>query len=256
MTPEAGRRMRTPAAENQNRKAGAEANAHRRTAIVVGVLYIVGTVAGAMSMVVTRGLLGPAGDLQMVAAHPSRAQAAALLVVVMGVALAMVPAMMFPLLKRQNEALAIGYVIFRGALETFTCIAVALCWLLVVVVAQQGADSGAAAAAEFGGLGVLLVEAKAVPILAVQDIMFGLGGLMFYGLLYQARLIPRWLSGWGIAGVLLYLVAGLIALFGTHLVPLPLPLAVQETVIAICLIAKGSSPRGIAAQSDRQLRAA
>ena len=50
---------------------------------------------------------------------------------VMGVALAMVPAMMFPILKRQNEALAIGYVIFRGALESLTYIALAMCWLLL-----------------------------------------------------------------------------------------------------------------------------
>ena len=45
--------------------------------------------------------------------------------VTMGVALAMVPVVMFPVLKRQNKALALGYVVFR-ALEATTYIAAAL----------------------------------------------------------------------------------------------------------------------------------
>lgn len=82
-------------------------------------------------MVVTRGLLDAPDYLNMVASHPSQAQLAALLVLVMGLPLAMVSVMMFPILKRQNEALAIGYVVFRGALETLTYIGVATCWLLL-----------------------------------------------------------------------------------------------------------------------------
>jgi inner membrane protein involved in colicin E2 resistance len=45
--------------------------------------------------------------------------------------LAMVPAVMFPVLKRQNEALAVGYVVFRGALETMLYIGMALNLLLL-----------------------------------------------------------------------------------------------------------------------------
>jgi Domain of unknown function (DUF4386) len=72
----------------------------------------------------------------------------------------------------------------------------ALCWLLLPVVAQQSADSGAAVASQFSNLGILLVKARD-PITAIQDIVFPIGALMFYYLLYQARLIPRWISGWG-----------------------------------------------------------
>jgi hypothetical protein len=108
-------------------------NTDRTTATIVGVLYIVGTVAGFLSMVVTGGLLDAPDYLNVVAANASRAMLGALLVLVMGLALAMVPAMMFSILKRQNEALATGYVVFRGALETVTYIGVAICWLLLAV---------------------------------------------------------------------------------------------------------------------------
>ena len=226
---------------------------NRKTAIIVGVLYIIGTVAGVLSRIVTWGLLDSPDYLNMVASNASQAKLTALLILVMGLSLTMVPAMMFPIFKRQNEALAVGYVIFRGALETFTYMAVAMCWLLLPVVARLSADSGAAVASQFSSPGNLLVEAR-YPITWVQDIVFGLGALMFYYLLYQARLIPRWLSGWGFVGAISYLATGLIAVFtGTHLVPLLLPLGLQEMVMAIWLIVKGFNPSAIASESAKQI---
>ena len=214
---------------------------HRLAATIIGVLYIVGTVAGVLSKVVTGGLLDAPVYLDVVASHASQAYLGAFLVLVMGLALAIVPAVIFPILRRQNEALAIGYVVFRGALETATYIAVATCWLLLVVIARQYADSGAAVASQFSGLGVLLVKAID-PIMAVGSIAFSLGALMLYYVLYRAKLIPRWISGWGIVAGISYLTAGLIAVFGTNLVPLLLPMALQEMVMAVWLIVKGFSP--------------
>jgi len=230
---------------------GSPHGTNRKTATIVGVLYIIGTVAGVLGMVVGGRFLNAPDLLKMVAANASQVGLVALLVLVMGLPLAMVPAMMFPILKRQNEALAIGYVVFRGALETFTYIATALCWLLLVVVARQYADSGAAVASQFSSLGILLIKARD-PILAVQDIVFSLGALMFYYLLYQTRLIPRWLSGWGIVAAIPFLAVGLIYVFtGTTLVILLMPLALQEMVMAVWLIVKGFNPVAIASLSAK-----
>jgi hypothetical protein len=214
----------------------------KNIATIVGVLFIIGTVAGILSMVVTWGLLGGPDYLNQVASHASQVMLGALLVLVMGLALAMIPALMFSILKRQNEALAIGYVIFRGALETLTYIGVAICWLLLAVVARQHADAGAADASQFASLGILLVKAQDPIIIAVQNIVFSLGALMLYYLMYQARLIPRWLSVWGIVAAVLYLAGGLIAMFSTNLGVLLLPMLPQEMVMALWLIVKGYNP--------------
>jgi len=214
---------------------------YRTTATVVGILYILGTVAGVVSVVVTAGLLDASDVLATVDAHAGRAKAGALLILVMGAALAMVPALMFPVLKRQNEALAVGYVIFRGALETFTYLGMALCWLLLVADARQQAGAGTAASAPLPGIGTLLVKAMD-PLTAIQDIVFSLGALMFSVLLFRSRRVPRWLSGWGIAAAVPYLTAGVIAVFSTQLVVLLMPLAVQEMVMAVWLIVKGFDP--------------
>jgi hypothetical protein len=220
-------------------------NAHRRTAAIVGALYIIGTVAGVLSMLVMGGRLDAPDYLTAIAADPNPVKLAALLVLVMGLALAMVPVMMFPILKRQNEALAVGYVVFRGALETALYIAGALSWLLLIIVARQYSGSSHSADSQVSILGDLLLKAGD-PITAVRDIVFSLGALTFYYLLYKAKLIPRWLSGWGIVGTVGYLAAGVIAVFSTEQVVMLLPLALQEMVMAVWLIAKGFNTSAIA----------
>ncbi len=226
-------------------------NSNRKTAIIVGVLYIIGTVAGVLSVIVSWGILDTPDYLSIVASNASQAKLTALFILVMGLSLAMIPAMMFPILKRQNEALAVGYVIFRGALETFTYIASAICWLLLVVVARQYVDSGAVVTSQFGSIGILLVKAIDPTISAILSIVFSLGALMLYYLLYQARLIPRWISGWGIFAGVVYLAGGLIAMFGSTLDILYLQMLPQEMVMAIWLIVKGFDPSAITSLSAK-----
>ena len=219
-----------------------EERSTRRTATIVGVLFIIGTAAGVLSGVVMGGLsLDAPAFLNMAASSPSQVALGALLVLIMGFALAMVPVMLFPILKRQNETLALAYVVFRGALETAMYIAMAVCWLLLVAMARHCADSGAAAASQFGSLGILLVKLQD-PITAVTEIVFSLGALMLYYLLYRSRLIPRWISGWGIVAAIAYFAAGLMAMFGRPLDILMMPMLLQEMVMAIWLIARGFLP--------------
>jgi hypothetical protein len=190
--------------------------------------------------------------LNIIASNASRAQSTAFFILVMGLSLGMMPAMLFPILKRKNEALAVGYVIFRGALETFTYIAGAVCWLLLVVVARQYADSGATVAAQFPSLGILLVKTKDI-FDGILSIVFSLGLLMFYSVLYKGRLIPRWISGWGLVGVILYFVSGLLMMPGliTSTINdlLQLPIFLQEMFLAVWLIVKGFNQSAISSES-------
>ena len=100
--------------------------ANRKTAIIVGVLYIIGTVAGILSVVFSTPILDGSDFLIKVSANENQFVVAALFVLLMGLALAMVPVVMFPILKKHNQALALGYVVFRGALETTTYIAMVI----------------------------------------------------------------------------------------------------------------------------------
>ena len=131
----------------------------RKTAITVGVLYIIGTVAGIMSVVFTDPLQNAQDVLHIVAENGNQIIFGALFVLTMGLSLALVPVLMFPILKKYNETLALGYVVFRGALETFTYIAIVISWLFLIPLSQLHVQAGTPDTSIFQTLGTLLLSA-------------------------------------------------------------------------------------------------
>ena len=164
----------------------------------------------------------------------------ALLVLLPGLALAMVPVVFWPIGKRYNETLAMGYVVFRGGLEAVIYIVSALGYLLLIALSTEP-DAGPLAGFVRTIETVIWDQLIAIP--------FVLGALMFYIVLYQYRLVPRWLSTWALVGAALYIVAPLGSMFGSSLGFFMAPLALQEMVMAVWLIAKGFNPSAIAAAS-------
>jgi len=86
---------------------------------------------------------------------------------------------------------------------------------------------------------------------------FGLGALMYYYIFYQTRLVPRWLSGWGLIGIILIIVISMLVMFrviapmSTTQIVLAVPIGLQEMVLAVWLIVKGFNPSAIASLSAK-----
>ena len=230
-------------------------NTNRKTAIIVGVLYIIGTVAGILCKVLTGSIQNDLNLLTKVTANENQIIIGALFLLIMGLALAWVPVMMFPILKKQNEALALGYVVYRGALETVTTIAMVISWLFLTILSQEYI-AGSPDASYFQTLGTLLLKGNG-SISTISQIIFPLGALIFYCLLYQSKLIPRWISGWGLIAAILWIAVTFLDLFGlisqwsTIQVVLALPIGLQEMVMAVWLIVKGFNPSAIASLSEK-----
>jgi hypothetical protein len=222
---------------------------YRKTAIIVGVLYIMGTVSGILSRVFTGPIQNAQDSLISVSANGNPIILGALFLLTMGLALAMVPVMMFPILKKHNEVLALGYVVFRGGLETVTYMAMVVSWLLLLPLSQVY-RVGTPDASNLHALSTILLDGNEIG--SILTIVFCLGALMFNYLLYKSKLIPRWISGWGLIAVIPYLaggVLGMVGLFGpssTITNVLDIPLGVQEMVLAVWLIAKGFKASALA----------
>jgi len=218
---------------------------NRKTAVIVGVLFILGTVAGILSVVFTGSTLNAPDYLTSVSANESQIILGAFCVLIMGFALALVPVMMFPVLKNQNEALALGYVVFRGALETATYLVTAAGMLLLIPLSRAYGNAGAAEAAGLQTLGAFVQDLTHLPM---TIFVFSLGALIFYSLLFQSRLIPRWLSVWGWIAILLHLATGLLTMTGVQEEfsvwnsVMNFPIFLQEMVMAGWMIAKGFTP--------------
>jgi hypothetical protein len=230
-------------------------DAYKNIARTMGSLYIVGTISGILSLVSTGPIRSTQDLLASISANGNPISVGAFFVLTMGLALALVPVMAFPVLRKHNETLALGYVVFRGALEGVYYAAIFVSWLLLLPLSQVY-QAGSPDASNFQALANVLLEAKEIAVFG--GIAFCLGGLMFCYVLYQSKLIPRWLSGWGLFALILDLASVLLVMFGLFgpLSPiktvLELPLALQEMVMAVWLIVKGFNPSVIAALSARQ----
>lgn len=231
-------------------------NTDRRSAIIVGILYIIGTAAGILSVVVTGAILDAPDSLALVSANANRVILGGLFILTMGLALAMVPVVMYPILKRHNQVLALGYVVFRGALEGVTYLILAISWFSVVTLSQLYVQAGAPVDSGFQIAGTSILGVGATSF-TLTEIIFPLGALMFYYVLYESKLIPRWLSGWGLVAGVLYFAEGLMHVFAfvspgsMILTAMLFPMLIQEMVMAVWLIVKGFNSAAIASGSAR-----
>jgi hypothetical protein len=166
------------------------------------------------------------------------------------IAVVCIPFMMFPILKKHNESLALGYVVFR-IIESVTLIVGSISLLSLLTLSQEFMKTGAPDTSYFLTLGTLLLAARDWTILLGVNIVFPLGALIFNYLLYRSKLVPRWLSGWGLVGAILLIARGFLMIFGNNLVILTLPIWVQEMVFAVWLIVKGFNSPAIASPSAK-----
>jgi len=224
---------------------------HRTTAILVGVLFIIGTAAGVLSVICLNPIQYHPDYLAQAAENQNRVILGALAILTMGLSLAIVPVLMFPVLKKYNQALALGYVIFRGGLETVTYLGMVTCWLVLILLGREYVQAGALEALYFQTMGTLVLGAQD-SINTILIIIFSLDALMLYAVLYSSKLIPRWISGWGFVAILLHLSTAFLILFGladinsSIVSVMNLPIFLQEMVMAVWLIAKGFNPSAIA----------
>ena len=215
----------------------------RRTSLVTGTLLVVATVAALAAAALLPALTGT-GYLLGVANHPSRVAASALLYLVaagtsVGIAIAL-----YPLLRQTHPALALGSVVFRTIEAVFYTVSV-VSLLSILTLGQQLATVPAAGRAPIQVMASYARGFREHSSL-VAVFAFSLAALMYYVVFYRARLVPRWLSGWGVVAALLMLTACLLALFGNSDVTgykvLILPVFLQELVLAVWLLVKGFNP--------------
>lgn len=222
----------------------------RRTALAVGGLYVLATVAGVAAVIVDAPM--------QVAAMAERSGAVlltALLISVMAVAVAGVAVMLYPLLvhdagTRTRQGVALGYAgsrLVEGAIFLVGCAAL----LAMLAVSEAMAAAPAGLGAPYEAAGAALQAFSDYAWVAAQT-AFCVGAALLYALLYSSRRVPRWLSVWGLVAAPSMLVAGFTLPF-THdpnsavSTVLYAPMGLQEMVLAGWLIVRGFAPAAPAA---------
>jgi len=234
---------------------------YRGNAIAVGVLFIACSAASILSAVPLGSTLDDPDYLSKLAVSDNAVVTTALIEFVWAATGAGIAIGLYPILRLFNPALALGSVAARVVENVFVLIGT-LSLLVLLTVSQQSLAPGSAAPSSFQATGDALLAVRDWVHGFVALLAFGIGVLMYYYVFYRSRLVPRWLSGWGLAGAALMLVAtvysGFTQDFGftTVTTVLSIPIGLQEMVLAVWLIAKGFSAPALASVAATEERAA
>ena len=215
----------------------------RRTALIVGALFVLTFV----SAIVGAALYAPVlGNPEYVTTGGADAQIrwGAVCEIVLCIANIGTAVVLFPILRRQNEGVALGYVAARVVESVL--IAVGILSILAVVTLRQEVAAGTGD----GGASATVASA----LVAVHDWTFLLGpgflagfgnGLLLGYLMFRSRLVPRGLALFGLLGGPLMALSGIAVLFGFYAQSsvvsglLTLPEIIWEGALGLWLIFRG-----------------
>lgn len=117
---------------------------------------------------------------------------------------------------------------------------IAISWILLLALSQENVKTGSSVAANFELMGTTLKSlAFYIGSSGLGAILFTIGAIIIYYIFYKTKLIPTWLSLWGLIGAIIYLVSPILMMMDYQVEFLQYPLAVQEMIMAVWLIIKG-----------------
>ena len=226
---------------------GPMTTSHRKISLAAGVLYLLTFVS-----IPTLFIYGPVKSAGLIlgAGPDTGAVVGGILEIIVALAGIGTAVVLFPLLRKQHEGVALGFVgsrVLEGA-----CIFVGVAVILAIVSLRQ-AGAGADALVVSQALATLystifLISQSFLP--AINDLLLGF-------LLYRSRLVPRTLALVGIVGAFPLIAAWLAVLFGLVAQNAPaatlgaLLVALFEFALGIWLIVKGFNPEAVAALESR-----
>lgn len=219
----------------------------RRTAVAAGSLFLLTEVAAIAGAALYRPLLG-AADGRLAQGADTMALLGVVCEVVLVVAVTGTGAVLFPVLRRHGEGLALGYAF--GRLLEAAVIAVGIVAVLALVTLRR--DAGAA-----DGADLALAAVHDWTFLLGPNIALGLNTVLLAYLAYRARLVPRFIAVLGLVGGPLICASAVAVMFGAYAqlsaagAAAALPVFAWELALAGWLIIRGFGPgSGAALRAD------
>ena len=230
----------------------------RRQGVIVGVLFIIATAFLFLGEMFYKDILDAPDVLTTATENKPVVLLGLMIELICILAMPLIGAFIFPVLRRVSTGIALTYFFFRS-IEGIILITVALTNKFALLSLSEahlaGADPALTEAA------VALIRAQnlwADTAGMLYNILFVLGALTLYGTLFHARLVPRWISLWGLIAIFILLVLVGLAMF----MPLPpwtalllVPIGLQEMVMALWFIFRGFDFQAISSDGSHRLEA-
>ncbi len=214
----------------------------RKAAIGIGILFILATFMGVAMMGMIGALIASEDYLAGMAENSKSVQISILFNLVMASAVIAIAVIIYPILKRENHTLAVGYLAAR-IVEGVLLMLASVTWLLLVSLGAEFVQAGQPDGAHFQTLGDLVVNAGDVIFMFGAGVVFAISALILNFVFIQTRMVPRIISVWGFFAALLFLILNVMKILGVSVfaieVAFMVPIALNEMVLAFWLIFKG-----------------
>lgn len=221
---------------------------NKKTARIVGILFLLATATYMTGSMLIDTLVKSPDYLTNV--YPNRIQiiSGVLLQFVDAVVVVGIGVVMYPLLKRYNETIAVGYVATR-ILEFVLLVFGGIGSLLLITLSGSMLEAGAVNVDHFQAVGALL-QTQIFLGYQIAMLTLGLGSMLFCYLLYTSRLIPQWMSALGLIGYFGLAVGAVLELFGIELgLMFSIPGGLFELILPVWLMIKGFDSSSIVSKS-------
>jgi len=219
-------------------------NANRDIAIIVGVLFILAAVTAIIGLALYQPILNDPDFIIKGSANDTQVVWGALNELILAFSIIGISVMMFPIVNKENESIAIGYVCFRLLEATIIIIGI-ISLLSIVTLSQEFGKAVAPNATSYITTGKLLVTIHNWTFLLGPNLALGPSTLMMSYFLYVSKLVPRFISVLGFIGGSLILSCALLVMFGVFLqvsawgAIFAIPVFAYEMSLAVRLIVKG-----------------
>ena len=211
---------------------------YRKTATTVGVIYVMGMVVGIGGNMLVQSIVGVPDYLAALGSNSMLLAIGAMLWLLAAAGDAAHGVLMFPVLNRHSQRIAVGYVGARVMDAVFVAIMV-LFILFQIPLASEYVKADASNAAFLQSLGSVFTQAQLYAY-HFGMLTVGCAGLMLNYAFYRARLVPRALGIWGLVGYAIILCGSALEIMGFNLNLLhTLPGGLWELFVGVWLIVKG-----------------
>ncbi|MCB9134416.1 MAG: DUF4386 domain-containing protein [Anaerolineales bacterium] len=225
---------------------------YRKTAKVIGSAYLFSNLTFILgTIVMVEAILRTPDYLSLISANRAQVVMGVLLSFANGLAYVGIAVLLFPILRVRFESLALAYVGFR-LVEFITQIMADVSPLVLLTLTGDTNQIGAVQ-----GLGALLL-AERFWAFQMLNLIFSLSALLLYAMFLHTRLIPEFISIWGLLAAALVLSNTMIGWFNPELgealgMITGLPMLLNEVFLGLWLIGRGFNQSATAVEPVRQL---
>jgi hypothetical protein len=231
-------------------------NTNKKSALIVGVLFILAAVTAIIGLILYDPILNGPDYLMKGSEHANQVILGALMELILVVSAVGTATTMFPFLRKYNETIALWHVCFRFLEAVIITIGI-ISVLSLLTLSREFAVAAAQDTASFQASGILLKAVHDWTFLLGPLFMLGINTMMYSYIFYKSKLVPRFIPILGMTGATLVFICALLVMFGvieqvsTWGAILALPVAANEMILAVWLIVKGFNESALASMSAR-----